>query len=258
MKRTIDLVAFLILLLAPVGSFAQIDAHSGLVLEGTVLNAEVNRRDSSEEKAFAEWRISLQMTVRNVGTQPILFFRRWTGEGNLTQKINFFSAEHGDGERLLLSHEFSWKEPDYSRFGLPKVTRVAVQRAPAYPDWFFIDDAPDGRQIVIIEPEGIFSFMESVKIEQAYKDRSTKGKTSTLWENFSDRRNTFDGKGISIADMPVFLISYTYESPDDLDAFNETRTRWSKFGVLPADSSGVFSITSKRILNAISYNKARY
>lgn len=111
---------------------------------------------------------------------------------------------------------------------------------------------PPLRIIEILQPGEVFEFRIIVRIDQDFSYYERRGKHFKIWDGAAKDEVDPPNRGIALSDIPAFTIEYqypfatVYKYPDLLE---KLQSRWRKFGVLPVDTSGDFSITSGRIVN---------
>lgn len=231
MKRTISILSAI--LLGASVTFAQQLPNHGLVLNGTVIGIR-----SSEKNGRLDYEVRLLMQFRNDGDKPLILIRHAFLFGKT--KIDFLNRSLGsktrppdESERIVQSIVIP---PWWSSYYEDYDPLAASARSLDTPE-------PTNRMCVILNPGAYHEFNQTVKLEQGFKLIDRAGQKLKVW----------DGEiGLPFSEIPVFTIEFSlslakhHKDPDFLESLQR---RWKRFGVLPLDANGNFTVKSERILN---------
>ncbi len=242
--RNKAILFFIVIFSTCFAGFAQTGDNHGLILRGTAYDGTVEMYDD-----YAIWRAKLRMEFVNEGSKPIILINPFTEYGGWKSKIDFITEDFvfmknsqginlGELKELVFSKSIKKSESVIERFnelaeGLDSET-------------------PPQNFTRIIEPNGSFQFEDEIAIKQTYSvNVDYLGIRTGGWEDPScTTKDYYCGKPIS--SYKLFKINYSIslvKNQENPDLLENSQAKWKKFGVLPVDTNGGFTIITEPIKN---------
>ena len=201
-----------------------------LVLTGSIVSVKAKYDLESDKKNQIVFDVDLYLQFRNETDGPIIIFRPGGFFGNnfIEKKITFLDGYSSRSESEKSSSVAPWKNisrADYDPFRYFKKELTASE--------------PPKEIFFIIEPGGYYECHDTLTVRRGYKVE-LKPKQMP-WEvpaipEYSELRVQYH---LSVNDRATE------------DTLGTIQTKWSKFGELPLDSNGDYTVKSEIILNKL-------
>ncbi|MCD9187599.1 MAG: hypothetical protein LUM44_14360 [Pyrinomonadaceae bacterium] len=223
LRFTIFLI-FVLFLVSTV--FAQENTNQGLILRGRYYDTDFERKED-----HIIYKGKLAMEFVNKGDKPIILLNP-QGQFGQWQSKAYFSDE-----------------PDFETSKRFKFT-TSVERKLVNPDQlknlvaFLSNDEPPANSVVIIKPDDSLLFDD----EFEYKQTFHKVKYETIYDGLNIPEFCCYFQTKPIKDLKYFKIKYEFSAVQyqaDADLLENMQTKWRKYGFLPVDVNGGFSIVSE-------------
>ena len=193
---------------------------------------------SRNSKEVVLWKAKLRMEFVNEGKESIILiapnqeFRFWKSKSYFsTQLLN----DTGDFVNYNYTKEIA--KDSWSEFRREKL----AENLPA--------EEPPPNVTIIIKPGDSITFNDTLQIEQGFEKKEINGSVYTVLEGpTSEPEFEKNEKGIPISKYDKIKIKYELsflKIVDDVDFMEKLQTKWRKFGYLPVNADGIFSITSE-------------
>jgi hypothetical protein len=238
MKRGVTIALLLLFLIAPIALIAQSAKDLGLVLKGS---SESGCKVVSTTEGIISC-YKLRMVFENQGKEPVIIINPTLSFGTGLKEIVYYF----DGK---------WN-PEARKYGDEQ--EAGRRTVPTEPDKLeslkaiaqLLDGPrPPENLMIVVKPGETYTFSENFEMTDEYKLKRPSVFT---------RVDPITGKEAKITeshgwDEPPRAYRLIYEfsflsSADDPDFLEKLNQRWKSFGTLPIGASGIYTITSERIV----------
>lgn len=206
--KTKIVISLILSFLLGVNTFAQNDHSKGLVLKRFNSGGGIYVDDANT--TVSEY---LRMELTNTGKEPIIIFNPHTNFGNWKSKV--------DLSGILVSNDYQKVGTVTRSFDIKQASSEELKELAKNLD----REKPPENLIYILDPGESVQFIDNFEIK-------VEGKKGYFYNFYN---NTIEYK--------VSLINY-HPDPDLLEKLQK---RWRKYGYLPLNKNGEFSITSEKL-----------
>lgn len=225
----LKMLLFLVVLISGFTTIlAQNDANNGLVLKGRFYDYSWKKEDG-----YMHHKGKLTMEFVNLGTEPIILINPQRQFGQWQSKIMF-----SDDRNFETSASFKFSKNVERKLSNPLQIKNLVE--------FLDDKEPPLNFVAIIEPNDSLFFDDEFEFKQSFANSHFKPN----WEGISPDTNSKLDRTKSVVALRYFTIKYEFSAVQyqvDADLLENLQTRWRKYGYLPVDVNGGFSIVSQPI-----------
>lgn len=232
MKQTILILA--VILFGASIVFAQKLGNHGLVITGSVQGVEIRCLNG---KPVMQVRLYIQL--RNDGETRLLLVRP---SFFFTKKVNFVADKLGDPTVRTVPAEVVTYNP-YLENPFGTATIEDYDPFPSYISQLDAREPPVETLMVRIDPGGYHEFQENIWLKTGFQ---IGGKSGSEQKECKENSKTKP-----VPAYPAFSLEYhmslkKYDRGTEL--LSKIQNRWKRFGYLPLDSNGDFSLRSEKIV----------